>query len=179
MVNDYQIFYRKIKHPRLEFKTGKLHLILPENTSPEFFLVKYKNWIERKQALINDMLLKSKDKKLVNRSDDEFKKLIYDLLKINTQYYNVKINKVFFRKMRTKWASLSHNKNLTLNTLLRYLPKYLINYIINHELAHTIEKKHNNNFWRIISKRFDNYNILEEELFKFWFLLQKHISTIK
>lgn len=32
---EYKVNYRDIRHPRLEFKTGTLHLILPRNYKKE------------------------------------------------------------------------------------------------------------------------------------------------
>lgn len=173
MLDNYQVFHRKIKYPRLEFRTGKLHLILPMNANPEPILAKHKDWIKKKEFFIKETLLRAQNKKLVKRAENTFKKLVYDLVKINAQYLNIKINKIYFRKMRTKWASLSRQRNITINTLMKYLPKYLINYIINHELTHIFEKRHNERFWTILSKRFRNYRSLERELFEFWFLTQK------
>lgn len=77
----------------------------------------------------------------------------------------VSVNKIYFRKMKTKWASCSSKKNLTINTLLRYLPKDLIEYVIYHEMAHLVEKRHNERFWKIISHRFPDYKKVEKELF--------------
>src|SRR4030067_437799 len=50
----YTVEYRKVKHPRLEFKTGALLMILPKTGwTPEQVLEKYGGWIKRKQATIN------------------------------------------------------------------------------------------------------------------------------
>ncbi|MEA2016621.1 MAG: M48 family metallopeptidase [Actinomycetota bacterium] len=108
-------------------------------------------------------------KELIERADDEFKKLINVITEESSTKLKVKINKIYFRKMKTKWASLSSLKNLTVNKLMRFLPGYLIGYIIFHEAAHVIEKKHNARFWEIIEKRYKNYRQLEGELFEYWF----------
>jgi predicted metal-dependent hydrolase len=51
-------------------------------------------------------------------------------------------------------ASLSKNRNLTINTLTRHLPENLTQYIIYHELAHAKHgKKHNQTFWNTIRKK--------------------------
>jgi len=59
--------------------------------------------------------------------------------------------------MKTKWASHSSNNNLTINTLLKYLPNDIIEYIVYHEIAHAIERKHNEKFWNLIAKKFQDY----------------------
>ncbi|RKY83793.1 hypothetical protein DRQ09_09515, partial [candidate division KSB1 bacterium] len=88
----------------------------------------------------------------------------------------VKHNRIYFRKMKTKWASLSYTKNITINRLIKYLPENLIKYIVFHELTHIIEKKHNKKFWQIISLKFKNYQELEKEMFTYWFLINKDLS---
>lgn len=82
-------------------------------------------------------------------------------------------NSVYFRTMKTKWASLNPKRNLTLNLLMRHLPEYLIEYIIFHEMTHAAEKRHNENFWRIIAERFQDYQDRERDLFIYWFLIAK------
>jgi predicted metal-dependent hydrolase len=82
---------------------------------------------------------------------------------------DVELNNVFFRKMKTKWASCSSRRNLTVNMLMRCLPEHLLEYVVFHEIAHMIEKRHNDKFWKIVSKEFKNYEELEKGLFIYWF----------
>ena len=50
----YTVEYRNVKHPRCEFKTGSLLIVLPKKGwTPEQVLEKYGEWIKRKQATIN------------------------------------------------------------------------------------------------------------------------------
>ena len=50
---EYTIIRRKIKNPRMEFKTGSLVLILPNNyTDHKKLIEKHKNWIYNKLELI-------------------------------------------------------------------------------------------------------------------------------
>jgi hypothetical protein len=79
--------------------------------------------------------------------------------------------------MRTKWGSCSHQNNLTLNSLLAYLPEHLIEYVIFHEVAHTKERKHADNFWKLVESKFDDHKEREMELFGYWFLIQKEMKN--
>lgn len=88
------------------------------------------------------------------------------------------INKIFFRTMKTKWASCSKKRNLTINKLMKYLPEKLLKYIVFHEIAHLKQKRHNDIFWEIISRKFNNYEDLEKELFIYWFKLASDDSSI-
>jgi len=167
----YKVFYRRIKYPRLEFTTGELHFILPLNSNRKEIFNRHRRWIEKKWIFVQGCLKESKRKKLAQRTDDDFKKLVLSFLSEAASQQGLKPQKVYFRPMKTKWASLSTRKNLTINKLAKYLPDYLIEYIIIHELAHFKQKRHNEFFWEIISHRYKNYQELERELFIYWFRL--------
>jgi predicted metal-dependent hydrolase len=175
---EYTIIYRNIKHPRLEYKTGTLTLILPKtHKNPEQILQKYQKWIKRKQQTITKALEEAKNKTIIqNRTQKQLETLVDTLVKKYQKELNTKINKVFYRKMKTKWASHSSNNNLTVNTLLKYLPQDTIEYIIYHETAHSIERKHNEKFWSIINKKFPDYQNKEKDLLTYWFLIQQEIN---
>ena len=165
----YEVSHRNIKYPRVELKTGKLLFVLPLGYNSDILYEKHRSWIFKKIKFIDGCLDNAKNKELVERSDEEFKRLIYKVTEEASLDLKVKINKIYFRKMRTKWASLSSFKNLTVNRFMKYLPQYLIEYIIFHELVHVIEKKHNNKFWEIISGKYNDYRKSEKELFEYWF----------
>ena len=172
---EYKVKYRNIKYPRLEFKTGSLELILPLGENPMDIIEKHNNWIIKKQTFIEEYLKDANRKKIVKRTDEEFRELVHNLIRKGSAKLRVKVNKIFFRRMRTKWASCSPKKNLTINTMMKSLPENLIEYIIYHELTHLLEKRHNERFWRFISKHFKNYKALENSLFPYWFLLNSSI----
>ncbi|MBC7076952.1 MAG: M48 family metallopeptidase, partial [Synergistales bacterium] len=65
------------------------------------------------------------------------------------------------------------NNNLTVNTLLKYLPEDLISYVIFHETAHSVERKHNTNFWELVKRKYPDYQVKEEKLLTYWFLIQE------
>jgi len=171
----YNIDYRDIKYPRLEFRTGSLLLVLPHNYSDVKNLVeKHKNWISKKEAFIKKALKDSKKIKFVEkRTDEQFKQYVKRLAKWNAKKLSVSVNKLSFKKMKSKWGSLSSTKCLTINTLMKYLPQSLIKYVVFHEMAHLIERKHNENFWRIIRKRYKNCEKYENLLFQYWFSISR------
>jgi len=175
----YTVAYRNIKHPRLEYKTGTLLLILPKNSKNEKqILEKYQKWIHKKELAIRRALEEAKTKTLnQTRTEKDLRNLIQILAQNCQAELNAKINKVYFRKMKTKWASHSKNGNLTVNTLLKHLPQDIIEYVIYHEITHSIERKHNENFWRLINKRFNNYETKEKDLLTYWFVIQKTINN--
>ena len=165
----YKVSYRNIKYPRLEFTTGRLLLVLPLNGKPEVILKKHQDWIEKKMKFIKDCLNHSANRQLIKRDDDRFKELIYMNAKNAERDFKVKFHIIYFRKMKTKWASLSSRKRLTINTLMRYLPAHLVKYVVYHEAAHLIEKRHNGRYWDLIEKKFKNYQKMERDMFVYWF----------
>jgi hypothetical protein len=175
----YDITYRSIKYPRVEFKTGNLLLILPKNYQNERKLLEnYKDWIYKKHHEILSAYEASRSKSLItSRSPEEFKRMSNQFIKENVSDLHLKINKVCFKRLKSKWASCSSNRNLTINTILQYLPKQLIEYVLYHEIVHLLERRHNNEFWKIIEKKFKDYPKKEKELFVYWFLTQKKLTS--
>ncbi len=169
----YKVSYRNVKYPRLEFKTGELLFVLPLGREPEILLEKHRGWIQRSIEFIKGCLKDSSDKEIVERRDKEFRTLVYSFVAKHTKELGVELNSIYFRKMRTKWASCSSKRNLTINKLMKHLPEHLVEYVIFHEIAHIIEKRHNDKFWKIISKEFNNYQELERDLFIYWFGVAK------
>jgi predicted metal-dependent hydrolase len=174
--SEYSVHYRNVKHPRLEFKTGSLLLVLPKSyKSEEQILEKYRNWIQRKQSVIDRALQDAETRSLnKNRTDNELRKLVQKLTQNYQKELETRIDKTYFRRMKTKWASLSHDNNLTVNTLVKYMPENLIEYVIFHELVHSKHgRKHNEEFWKATSKKFKDCKERENQLLIYWFLIQK------
>jgi len=174
----YTLDYRNVKHPRLEYKTGTLLLILPRHYKSERpTLEKYRKWIQRKELVIKKALEETQTKAINrDRTDKELKGLVQTLAQNYQKELNTKINRIYFKKMKTKWASHSKNGNLTINTLLKYLPENIIEYIIYHEIAHSIERRHNEKFWNMITRKFADYPAKEKELLTYWFMIQSQFD---
>lgn len=174
----YRIDYRNVKHPRLEFKTGSLLLILPQKYEDQVDVIeKHRNWISKKKLIIKRALEEAKEKDLVlTRGKEQFKDQVHSIVERYGEETDFHINKIYFRKMKTKWGSYSPKRNLTINTLLKYLPDDLIQYVIFHEMVHSQERKHNERFWRIVNKKFKNSEKHEKDLLIYWFLIQDMID---
>lgn len=169
----YQVLNRKVKYPRLEFKTGGLVIILPEAASNDAQLIqKYRKWIITKTDYINKTMDRAAKTQLVlARTPLEFKGIANKLIRTCSKELGVEPGCVYIRIMRSKWASLSASHNLTLNGLLGHLPQELVAYVIYHELAHLIERRHSARFWAIIRRKYKNHEKFETMLFEYWFLL--------
>jgi len=175
----YKVVYRRIKYPRIELKTGKIVVILPKGHDPEQILRKHEKWIQDKLNIISKALSETEEKSLVNRGRDDLRGIVERFVGSYEKELGVNINKIFIRKMKTKWASCSSRRNLTINELMKYLPEQLIGYVVYHELAHLIEKRHNEKFWRIISRKYPDYQKFENQLLAYWFLIMTTANPIK
>jgi len=118
-----------------------------------------------------------KQEVLENLISQELKQLVHLIARNIQEQFNFRINKIYFRKMKSKWGSYSSKRNLTINTLLKYLPEKLIEYVIFHEMAHTRERKHNERFWNMIAKKFQDCQTMEKDLLVYWFLVQKILTN--
>jgi predicted metal-dependent hydrolase len=75
------------------------------------------------------------------------------------------------KSQRTRWASCSAKKNLSLNTKLLFLPPNLVRYVITHELCHTVHMNHSPEFWRLVACHEPMYRTLDSALRDAWKLV--------
>jgi len=114
--------------------------------------------------------MKSLKRKLVERLRSE--------LEVTVPFYSrllgVKYGRIFIRMQKTKWASYSTKTNLSFNLAALSLPSNLREYIVIHELAHSIEPKHNKDFWEIVGFYYPDYKEAEMELKRYWVLIERN-----
>jgi len=169
----YNVSYRNVKYPRLEFRMGNLLVVVPNGYDYKDLLKRKHKWIKKKEKFIDEILKLYKDKTLEERSESELKKIVYIAVDEYSEALKMKINNVSFKNMKTKWASISSKNNISINILMKLLPEYLIRYIVFHEVAHMIERNHGQNFWMLVQDEFKNFQSYERELYYFWFLINK------
>ncbi len=75
---------------------------------------------------------------------------------------------LFVKSQRTRWASCSASKNLTLNTKLLFLSPELVRYVLIHELCHTVHMNHSKEFWRLVACLEPGYRLRDEALREAW-----------
>lgn len=75
---------------------------------------------------------------------------------------------VFIRQQKTRWASCSRRRNISLNLKLLFLPASLVDYVLIHELCHLAEMSHSENFWAEVERHCPNYRVLDAQLREMW-----------
>lgn len=94
------------------------------------------------------------------RDQDEFRAQVATW----AQKLDVKLRRIVFRSMRTKWASFSTKGTLTLNTELLDLDREIGNYVIVHELLHDRVPNHGRLWKSLMTAYLGDYKMLEERL---------------
>jgi len=79
-----------------------------------------------------------------------------------------KFKKILVRNQRTRWASCSSKRNLSLNIKLLFLSPELVRYVLIHELCHTIHMNHSNDFWRLVESHEPDFRVLDIQLREAW-----------
>jgi predicted metal-dependent hydrolase len=167
----HKISFRKVKYSRLEFVTGELHIVLPFGENPEAVFQRHRRWVKKKYALIEESRNAGPPRGVFPRTEQDFEKLVFTCAAKASKQLGGTVNKIGFRRMRTKWASCNSKGNININTLMKDMPEELIDYVVYHEIAHLRQMRHNDKFWAIIAKKFPHYKELERELSIYWFHL--------
>lgn len=167
------IVKRKVKHPRLELKTGFPTLILPQDGgfNPTAIIKKHQKWLEQKIEFIENLKNKYKNQKIFQRKESNLIELTIKFIKEFSEIFKIEPKRVSFRYMKTKWGSCSKKRKISLNFMLKHLPMPLIRYVVFHEMIHLIVPNHSENFWLHIKKEFKNPKQYEEMLYGYWFLI--------
>jgi predicted metal-dependent hydrolase len=176
---EYEVVHRKVKNARLEIKTDQIRIIMPLNHfNHEEIIRNHEKWIYNKIRNIKALQLKAEKKELNSDvNEDVFRTMVRDWILEFSNDLGVDFNRVFFKKMRSRWGSCSSKKNLNINRYLMFLPNNLVEYVVFHEVAHLVEMSHNKKFWHIISTRFPNYKDLENELLIYWLKMKNFIEN--
>lgn len=78
------------------------------------------------------------------------------------------LRRVLVKSQRTRWASCSKNKTISLNLKLLFIPADLIRYALIHELCHTERMNHSKEFWAIVRDHEPDFRALDDKLRSAW-----------
>lgn len=89
-------------------------------------------------------------------------------LRAVSQEFDLPFEKVLVKGQRTRWASCSGHKTISINRNLLFLPAPLVRYVLVHELVHTIQLDHSPKFWESMEERLPGSKDLEREAKGAW-----------
>ncbi|HNZ86464.1 MAG TPA: M48 family metallopeptidase [bacterium] len=164
MIKINKIIYSKRKTLCIEInKYGEIIARSPKNLSIDDiqkFVNEKSNWIykqlhHRKNCILKAQQFLSKNK--TNISKSVAYKTISNKVSQLSSTFGFKYNIIKITEAKTRWASCSNTNNLSFTKKVALLPDDILKYIIIHELAHTKEKNHGKNFWKIVQQIIPNY----------------------
>ena len=97
----------------------------------------------------------------------EAKQILPNRVRDFAKEYDISINKIFIKNMKSQWGSCSKRQNINLNLHLMRLPNELIDYVIMHELTHISQMNHSKKFWNLLEKRFPNSKYYDKKIKEF------------
>ncbi len=78
---------------------------------------------------------------------------------------DVKVNRFFVQRMKTKWGSCNPSaKSIRLNTELAKKSRECLEYIVVHEMVHFLERHHNERFKKAMNELIPQWRLHREEL---------------
>jgi predicted metal-dependent hydrolase len=80
----------------------------------------------------------------------------------------LRYNRIFVKRPRTRWASCSRRRSVSLNAKLLFLPPDLVDYVIIHELCHLEEMNHSRRFWALVAHHSPDFRDLDRRLREMW-----------
>jgi predicted metal-dependent hydrolase len=77
----------------------------------------------------------------------------------------VKVGRFFIQRMKTKWRSCSPARGtIRLNSELAKTPPQCLEYVIVHELSHLIERRHNDQFVKLLDRHISQWRAIRDDL---------------
>ncbi|NEP17156.1 MAG: M48 family metallopeptidase [Leptolyngbya sp. SIO4C1] len=84
---------------------------------------------------------------------------------------------ISIRGQKTRWASCSERKDISLNYKLLFLPQPLVEYVLIHELCHTVHMNHSKQFWQLVEAKQPDYLLHRQAIKKGWQYVPRWLET--
>jgi predicted metal-dependent hydrolase len=104
---------------------------------------------------------------------DRLRRALLPMLGARSAQMRVGFTGLTVREQRSRWASCSPAGRISVNLRVLALPADIHEYLVVHELAHLLEPNHSRRYWRRVGEFFPDYRHAEEELKRYWILLER------
>jgi len=171
-----QIVYKissRARRIRITVKSEKeVRITIPKGTKfdiGEKFLHQRFDWVlnAQKNLALKKKEIKQNCSKLPFLEETNARKELKAKILCYATQYNLRFNRLFFRKQKTRWGSCSAKNNINLNLNLARLPHKLQKYVMIHELVHTKVKSHDSKFWSEVERIMPDFKECRQELKKY------------
>ena len=85
-------------------------------------------------------------------------------LRMISDTFELRFDRAVVRNQRTRWASCSWTKTISVNQNLLFLPPQLVRYVFIHELCHLVHLHHSRRFWALVKKCEPDCRALEKAI---------------
>lgn len=126
---------------KLVGKTSKLPYIVDDTLVMEQFV---------------DEPLETSEKRMKLFYRNHLARIANPMLEKWSKIIGVRVHKITYKHMRTRWGSCSTRGHISLNVSLCKLPIELIEHVVVHELCHLIEPNHSMHFYALMNKYLAN-----------------------
>jgi predicted metal-dependent hydrolase len=96
------------------------------------------------------------------------KESLVPILEKVSERTGLRFSRVHIKRQKTRWASCSRSRAISLNAQLLFLETDLVEYCMTHELCHIAEMNHSKNFWSLVRSFLPNYHYLDRRLREAW-----------
>ncbi|MBM3839650.1 MAG: M48 family metallopeptidase [Verrucomicrobia bacterium] len=118
----------------------------------------------RCRAALNRWLMRETRKHLVPRLEELSRRT------------GLRLKRLMVKKQKTRWASCSRHRTISLNAKLLFLPSELVDYVIVHELCHLSEMNHSQHFWQLVRHHCPDFQKRDTQLREMWKRLHRWAS---
>ena len=183
-IKEKQIEIRKRKYvappPPLKFLSGESHFIFGKKFELKLVEESSKNKVVLNENFL-ELHIKNSGKKfgrkianievrekiLDNFYRVELKKIIPEFIEKYEQKMQVKVKEFGVKKMKTRWGTCNpKDRRIWLSLALAKKPIGCLEMIITHEMTHLLERRHNKNFYALMTKFMPDWQVWEDELKK-------------